>query len=385
MTLTQPGFVDAFLEGARLADNATFHDGQGAASHTSVTSWQTFCSALRIPCLRPLDPTTTSLYEKLCELDLVRAWAWWRVTQCGTSSATVRGYLSILNGWHDRQTGVGLAANMSHHRVLRLLDGLAILKGVPAPKKLRVGVRPADLRAGIDAAYCSSDPLHANMAAAMETGHGGVLRACEYVRGARKVFDPERGSASRADVTFHYDADTGDLLACCLMAVNAKAKGAERFRKLPRYLPIDGKYLSPGRMLYFLTEIADPVPLTERASTPLFRNPLSGLQIDIAFLRSELKRVMQAAGRPASAIGTHSLRIGGATARAFVGGDERDIKESGVWSSDAYLRYVRTRKAQLLRLAQAACSADVDDLENEFLAIELDPDLNAFADSDDED
>ena len=56
-----------------------------------------------------------------------------------------------------------------------------------------------------------------------------------------------------------------------------------------------------------------------------------------------------------------------------------------VWSSDAYLRYVRTRKAQLLRLAQAACSTDVDDLENEFLAIELDPDLNAFADSDDED
>ena len=56
-----------------------------------------------------------------------------------------------------------------------------------------------------------------------------------------------------------------------------------------------------------------------------------------------------------------------------------------MWSSDAYLRYVRTRKAQLLRLAQAVCSADVDDLENEFLAIELDPDLNAFAGSDDED
>ena len=260
----------------------------------------------------------------------MRAWAWWRVTQCGTSSATVRGYLSILNGWHDRQTGVGLAANMSHHRVLRLLDGLAILKGVPAPKKLRVGVRPADLRAGIDAAYCSSDPLHVNMAAAMETGHGGVLRACEYVRGARKVFDPERGSASRADVTFHYDADTGDLLACCLMAVNAKAKRAERFRKLPRYLPIDGKYLSPGRMLYFLTEIADPVPLTERgASTPLFRNPLSGLQIDIAFLRSELKRVMQAAGRPASAIGTHSLRIGGADGPSICGRGR--ARHQGIW------------------------------------------------------
>jgi hypothetical protein len=41
--------------------------------------------------------------------------------------------------------------------------------------------------------------------------------------------------------------------------------------------------------------------------------------------------------------------------------------------------------SEALRLGKLACSAEVDDFENEFLGIELDPDLNAFADSSDED
>ena len=46
---------------------------------------------------------------------------------------------------------------------------------------------------------------------------------------------------------------------------------------------------------------------------------------------------------------------------------------------------MRERRAEALRLGKLACSAEVDDFENEFLGIELDPDLNAFADSSDED
>ena len=94
---------------------------------------------------------------------------------------------------------------------------------------------------------------------------------------------------------------------------------------------------------------------------------------------------MRAAGRLPSAYGTHSLRIGRATATVFVGGDELDIKDSGKWSSQQYLKYVRERRAEALRLGKPACSADVDDFVNEFLGIELDPDLNAYADSSDED
>jgi hypothetical protein len=36
----------------------------------------------------------------------------------------------------------------------------------------------------------------------------------------------------------------GEAIGCCLMAVNSKAKGVEKFRKLPHYLPMDGGYLS---------------------------------------------------------------------------------------------------------------------------------------------
>ena len=384
MGIKQPGFIEAFQRDVELADNATFHDGEGASTHTAVTSWQSFCSALGVQCLRPLDPITSSLSAKLSEMDLVKAWAFWRVKQCGTSPPTVRGYLSILNSWHHRKTDVGLAGNLSHRPVLRYLDGLSILQGAPPPRKLRVGVRPRDLRAGIDVVYDPASPADVNLASAMETGHGGCLRACEYVRGARKKFDPERGSASRADVSFEFDAG-GEPVSCCVMAVNSKARGAERFRKLPHYLPMDAGYLSPGRMLYFLTEVADRVPLDQRRVTPLFRDPSTCQQITIATLRSEVKRVMQAAGRPPSAYGTHSLRIGQATARAFVGADEKDIKYAGKWSSAAYLKYVRERRAESLRIAKLACGADVDDFENEFLAIEQDPVSMAMADSSDED
>jgi hypothetical protein len=383
MMVSQPGFLEAFAEVAKKADDASFHDNAGGATHTAVTSWIAFCRALGVPSLRPRDPVSTPLYERLCEMDLVKAWAWWKV-QCGASPSTVRNYLSILNTWHDRVTGVGLAGNMSHHSVIRFLGGLSILRGAPPPKKLRAGIRPKDLRAGIDKLYDPASPKEVNFAAAMTSGFGAALRACEYVRGKRKRFDPDRGSMSRADVVFEFDAD-GELVSACLMAVNAKAKGAEKFRKLPHYLPIDGKYVSPGRMLYYLVVVVDPVPTELAASTPMFRDPGTGAQIDIDKLRSEVRRVMRAAGRPPEAYGTHSLRIGRATATAFVGGDESDIKDSGKWSSQQYLKYVRERRAEALRLGKLACGADVDDFENEFLGIELDPDLNEYADSSDAD
>ena len=74
-----------------------------------------------------------------------------------------------------------------------------------------------------------------------------------------------------------------------------------------------------------------------------------------------------------------------ATARAFVGADEKDIKYAGKWSTAAYLKYVRERRAESLRIAALACGADVDDFENEFLAIEQDPVSLVIADSSDGD
>ena len=383
MSVAQPDFLDAFVCGAKAAADAYCADGAGNETHTAVTSWKAFTKTLFLPCLRPLDPVTTPLSTKLEEVDLVRAYAWWRVTQCGTSPPTVRQYVGIINAWHERVTGVYLAASMPFHSVFTMLQGLEVLEGRPPPKKDRVGCRPRDLRVGIDRLYSPAIPLHVNYATSMEIGHAGILRACEYVRGKRKVFDPSRGSASRADVTFELDA-SGEAIGCCFHAVNLKAKGVERFRKLPHYLPMDGGYLSPGRMLLYLTEIVDWVPKSERSSTPMFRDPASNEQLHIDGLRTELRKVMQAAGRPPRKVGTHSLRIGGATARKFVGGSRRHLMAAGKWSSAAYLAYLRQCKAESLSLVQAACGADVDDFANEFFDIEYDPEMRAFAGSDDE-
>ena len=75
----QPGFIEAFQPDVELADNATFHDGEGASTQTAATSWQSFCSALGVQCLRPLDLISSSLSVKLSQMDLVKGWAFWRV------------------------------------------------------------------------------------------------------------------------------------------------------------------------------------------------------------------------------------------------------------------------------------------------------------------
>ena len=43
---------------------------------------------------------------------------------------------------------------------------------------------------------------------------------------------------------------------------------------------------------------------------------------------------------------------------------------AGTWSSDAYKRYLRGRKAQLLSVSRGVCSAVMDDFENDMVLID---------------
>jgi len=88
---------------------------------------------------------------------------------------------------------------------------------------------------------------------------------------------------------------------------------------------------------------------------------------------------MAAIGRDATVYGAHSLRIGGATALAWlqVAGD--DIQAAGRWHSGAYLRYLRDRRAEALGHLEMICGAETDDFEADF----VDVDAHGF-DADDE-
>ena len=365
----QPRFLEEYRLGARAARDASHSDGHGGGTHTAVNHWKRLLGlALGIDVLRPVDPRAP-LQVLLSEVDVVECYAWWLVTQVRVNHETARNYVSVVNAWHHRQCHVNLAGGFSLGRVHEMLRGLARLKGVPPVRLVRLGIRPASLRAGLDAIYPLADAASLNRAACMEVTFASLRRPGETAVGDNWSWHAER-HPTRADVSFHRDA-SGTILYATLMAVNSKAKGVEALRKLPFRLPMTGRYLSPGQLLHLLTEVVDPVPLSERATTPLFRDPNTGCALRVAHIRSELRRAMYAIGLDGTLYGAHSLRIGGATALAFEGAEENIIKAAGVWSSDAYLRYLRETGDRVLRNVSLICDAEVDDLAtNDFLDLE---------------
>ena len=141
-------------------------------------------------------------------------------------------------------------------------------------------------------------------------------------------------------------------------------------RKLVIRVPMGGSFLSPGYALWDLINVIDPVPADQLKTTPLFRNPLNGQALTVTQIREELRRIMYLIGRDGSQYGAHSLRIGGATALAFMRVPPDQIKAHGRWKSDAYERYVRERASQYMGYANGICSAEVDDFEADHLEFE---------------
>ena len=201
----------------------------------------------------------------------------------------------------------------------------------------------------------------------MEVGLVALAR-CGELAASRGAFCARR-HPSRADVSFIYDA-AGLLIDCVIYIVNCKARGAERYRKMPMHLPITGAHLSPGLALYYLTRVIDPVSPALASSTPLFRDPASNAILTVTAVRTTLRRCMSAIGQDGSAYGAHSLRIGGATAMAWLQYPRDAIMTRGRWRSDAYLRYIRERRVDDRRFAAGIASADTDDYEADFIAVD---------------
>ena len=228
-----PTFLHEFRVGVKRARDASYGDGQGASTHSSVHHWIRLLVGLGLSPFRPVDPISP-LALKLCELDVVDLYAWWLVTQQGVNHETAKGYCGTVDMWHERETGVRLAGGMGMGRVYRMLDGYANGVGVPPPRRVRLGVRPRDLRVGIDACFDPSVPSDVNRAACLETATVAVLRGGDGITlGSRKQWDPA-WCTTRADIRFQYSAG-GAPTGCVIYAINCKARGVESKRKLPRY------------------------------------------------------------------------------------------------------------------------------------------------------
>jgi len=89
-------------------------------------------------------------------------------------------------------------------------------------------------------------------------------------------------------------------------------------------------------------------------SDALFRLQ-DGSLLTRAKLHARLQQSLEALGLPASKFGTHSLRIGSATAAAAIGVPMDIIKSMGRWSSECYRRYIRAPHNALFGLTRKLC------------------------------
>ena len=372
MAASQPDFMAEYRSGSVEAHNATCSDGVGNSTHTAVKHWGRFMvKGLHVNMVRPFDSTTTSLAVKLGELDFVEAFAWWLVKHVGTNTETAWSYVCVVNAWHHRAVGVYLAANFPLDRIKNMLSGMQRLSGVPVPRLKRIGVRPQRLWQAMRGAYQDHTKLQANYATALQVGLVALARAGELVSGLPRGQVDFKRHPSRKHVQFKYNSE-GKPVGCTLWIVNSKAKGAESLRRLPVPLPMTGTYLSPGQALWDLIHVIDPVPADQFATTPLFRIPSTNKILTVTQLRNEIRFLMSSLGLDGSLYGAHSLRIGGATALAFLGALPEQIKAHGRWKSDAYMRYVRERERQCIFYTSGICGADVDDFEADHLDFEAD-------------
>ena len=101
-------------------------------------------------------------------------------------------------------------------------------------------------------------------------------------------------------------------------------------------------------------------------ATPLFRNPLSGKALTTACIMQMTRQLMAAIGEDPMQFGTHSYRIGGATALFAAGANETVIRTMGRWSSDIHRLYVRACFEDCCEWTRRAGSAQVSDLAGSY-------------------
>ena len=337
--------------------NASMASGDMGRGSTGVNHWRTFCAQENTPHDRPIDPSSP-LWVKLEEEMLAMQFCCALVQDRGVAPDTAACYFGQVQGWHSKEHGIKLAAGMKLARLPAMLKGLRRVLGANS-RAVRRGVAPAALKRGMDAILDRSIPAHANIRAALALALQGLLRSAEYACDAGVKFNPAK-HLTRADIV--------ECSAERLVVMMLPCKNMRHLTGKTCPLVIG----SGGEMVDAVAEVrnmmaVDPVGPLAAGSTPLFRDPATNEPLRTAHMRQCVRDVMRAAGvSDPSHFGTHSLRIGGATALFAAGADPTVIRTMGRWSSDCYRLYVRACFESTLKWSRLAGSTEVHDLAGEF-------------------
>lgn len=173
----------------------------------------------------------------------------------------------------------------------------------------------------------------------------GFLRCSEFT--APAVFDPD-SNLTIGDIIWAADRTSFDL--------ELKKSKCDPFRHgvTLQFYPVDNVVCPVAKLRDYLNvcypnHIPDPnYPLFMLDGKALARDKFIGL----------LKTTLGRAGFEPARYNGHSFRKGGATTAARAGIQDHMLQVLGRWKSDAYLRYIRTDRAEIRRAQETMCSTD---------------------------
>jgi hypothetical protein len=334
-------------------------DGHRGRTHTGVRAFHAFCrDEMRgTPSSRPMD-ATAPLWAKLQEEILAMRFCCALIEVRGVSVRTAGNYWSAVQGWHAREHGVKIGAGIKFERLPQMLKGLRRALGDPE-RAVRRGIAPQALRKAMDMCLDPNDPDDANVRAALATALQGLLRSAEFATDAGKIFNPKFSMTRKDIVELTDERMTLMMHPCkstqhlggktCALVIGGGGQYIDAVWEVRNMLRVDP--LRPGQS-------AGSVPLFRRAGT---FEPLRTNQILLT-----TRRLMAAVGENPSQFGTHSYRIGGATALFAAGADETVIRTMGRWCSDIHQLYVRACFERCCDWTRRAGSTPVTDVARVF-------------------
>ena len=321
--------MDAMVN--RALDKAAASGDRGAST-TGVRAWKAFCKdVMGVAYERPLDPSTTSLVAKLAEEWLAMRFVCSLVQVRGVQPRTAAQYFSSVQGWHLRTFGIKLAGGLKLERLPQMVKGLRREVG-DAPKAIRRGISPRKLAKAMEI-LDPTVPEHANIRAALATAFQGLLRSQEFC--------VRRGShRDDTEVPKRCHLQSIDERRMVMMISPCKNVNHQGGLTCPVVIGAGGEYIDAVAEVRNLLAVDRSDHSDEE--TPMFRDPATNLPLTYDTVMWWTRTLMSAVGEDPAQFGTHSYRIGGATAIFAAGGNETVIRTMGRWSSDIHKLYVRT-------------------------------------------
>jgi hypothetical protein len=307
---------------------------------------------------------------------------WWLTSRPSPTTGrpvtveTAATYVSLLKGYLSFSYGFALVDQPL--RLKKLYEDLAQSKPRGGVRKKRRALRRKHLRRIFRLEEAQrTDVDTVNEVAAIGTAWHVLARGGEIAPGVRHAKWNAEAMPTRADLSFHRRKRDGRYAVLWLRPLKKKGKGLAP--KVPQYiLEHDGSGSDVYNLLQRL-ERFDPVPVAQRAATPLFRRRakvrggrVEARHLTVSQLRKAVKKYAMALGYDDPSVwGAHSPRIGGATDLASTGeASELLLKAKGRWSSEIGAIYARLTRGALLAsssLMQRARGSDLEELMPDFV------------------